>query len=194
MRLAAGLGGTQMTQPRQQYHNTVGIADAALAQDRHARSAGRSEELCALVQIRRRRQRAAVRGHQHPPQPQRDAELRRHRGTARRSHRSRPGPGQDRRASAPAWPARSTRSCATLEVAEDAASHYSRDLVDAAQRLASTVDRADVRAVIEALAQATRSQRRKTRGCRRSCRRCRRRSRSFAARSSTCAPKARPIP
>lgn len=47
---------------------------------------------------------------------------------------------------------------AVVTVAEDAASHFSRDLSDAAERLAGTVDRADVRAVIEALAQATRSQ------------------------------------
>ena len=46
---------------------------------------------------------------------------------------------------------------ATLEVAEDAASLYSRDLVNAAQRLSRTVNRADVRAIIDALAQATRS-------------------------------------
>jgi diguanylate cyclase len=45
-----------------------------------------------------------------------------------------------------------------IEVAEDTANHFSRDLVDAAERLAGTVDRADIRAIIEALAQATRSQ------------------------------------
>jgi diguanylate cyclase len=46
---------------------------------------------------------------------------------------------------------------ATVEVAEDTASHYTRDLVHAAQRLSGTINRADVRAIVEALAQATRS-------------------------------------
>ena len=46
---------------------------------------------------------------------------------------------------------------ATVEVAEDTASHFSRDLASAAQRLAKSVSRADVRAVIDALAQATRT-------------------------------------
>jgi diguanylate cyclase len=46
---------------------------------------------------------------------------------------------------------------ATVEVAEDTASHFSRDLASAAQRLASTVNRADVRAIIDALVQAART-------------------------------------
>ena len=46
---------------------------------------------------------------------------------------------------------------ATVEVAEDTAGHFTRDLASAAQRLARTVDRADVRAIIDALALATRA-------------------------------------
>jgi diguanylate cyclase len=46
---------------------------------------------------------------------------------------------------------------ATVEVAEDTAGGFSRDLANAAQRLASTVNRADVRVIIDALAQTTRS-------------------------------------
>jgi len=42
-------------------------------------------------------------------------------------------------------------------VAEDAAGVYSRNLIEAAQRLSRTVTRADVRAIIDALTQATRS-------------------------------------
>jgi diguanylate cyclase len=44
-----------------------------------------------------------------------------------------------------------------VEVAEDTASHYTRDLLHAARRLSGTINRADVRAVVDALAQATRS-------------------------------------
>jgi diguanylate cyclase len=46
---------------------------------------------------------------------------------------------------------------ATFEVAEDTAGHYTRDLANAAQRLGRTVSRADVRAIIDGLVQATRS-------------------------------------
>ena len=66
------------------------------AQDRLAQPAGRSAQLCAVVQIRERRQRASVRGDQHAPHPQRDAERRRHRRAPRRPRRSRPRAGPDR--------------------------------------------------------------------------------------------------
>jgi diguanylate cyclase len=46
---------------------------------------------------------------------------------------------------------------ATVEIAEDTAGDFTRDLADAAQRLARTVDRSDVRAIIDALAVATRT-------------------------------------
>ncbi|MPZ38134.1 MAG: diguanylate cyclase [Rhizobiales bacterium] len=46
---------------------------------------------------------------------------------------------------------------ATVEVAEDTAGHFTRDLANAAQRLASTVSRADVRAIIDSLVQTTRT-------------------------------------
>jgi len=46
---------------------------------------------------------------------------------------------------------------ATLEVAEDTAGHYSRDLANAAERLSKTISRADVRAIVDALVQATRT-------------------------------------
>ncbi len=65
-------------------------------QDQFARPAGRPAQLCALVQIRLRRQRAPVCGGQHPPRPQRYADPQRYRRTAWRPHRPRPRPGQDR--------------------------------------------------------------------------------------------------
>ncbi len=46
---------------------------------------------------------------------------------------------------------------ATVEVAEDTAGRFTRDLADAAERLGRTVDRADVRAIIDGLVQATRT-------------------------------------
>ena len=146
-----------MTQPRQQYHNTVGIADAALrkistlGQPADPKSyglwfkyaAGDSGLLSAAINTRLSRNGTLSYG---------DIE---------ELHGAHIAPGQveDKTSHIGARMAGGIDQVrATLEVAEDAASHYSRDLVDAAERLAGTVDRADVRAVIEALAQATRSQ------------------------------------
>lgn len=146
-----------MTQSRQQYHNTVAVADAALrkigafGQPADPKSyalwfkyaSGDSGLLSAAINARLTRNGTLSvsdieelhDAHIAPSQVQ-DR-------TARIGVRMAGGLDQVR---------------ATLEVAEDAASHFSRDLVDAAERLAGNVDRADVRAVIEALAQATRSQ------------------------------------
>jgi diguanylate cyclase len=46
---------------------------------------------------------------------------------------------------------------ATVEVAEETAGRFARDLADAAERLARSVDRADVRAIIDALVRSTRT-------------------------------------
>src|SRR6185503_14021152 len=145
-----------MTQPTQQYHNTMALADAALGkidalgQPADPRSyalwfkyaSGDSGLLSAAINTRLTRNgtlSAADIEELH------DAHIA-------------PGQVQDKSTRIGARMAGGLdQIAATLEVAEDNTSHYSRDLVDAAQRLASTVNRADVRAVIEALAQATRS-------------------------------------
>ena len=154
------------TQSRQQHHNTVAIAETALRQDRRLRPAGRPAELCALAQIRRRRQRPAVRRDQHPAGPQRHAERRRHRRTARRPYRARSrSQDGDPTGSARAWPARSTRSLAALESRGGQRQPlFARSRQRVAQRLASTVNRADVRAIVDSLAQPPRrAWRRRTR-------------------------------
>lgn len=46
---------------------------------------------------------------------------------------------------------------ATVEVAQDTADHFTRDLAKVAQRLNSTITRTDVRAIIDGLVQATRT-------------------------------------
>jgi diguanylate cyclase len=145
-----------MTQDRQQYHNTVGIAGAALrkiaafGQPADPTSyalwfkyaSGDSGLLSAAINTRLTRNgtlSAADIEELH------DAHIA-------------PGHVQDKSTRIGARMAGEVdQIVATLEVAEDNVGHYSRDLVNAAQRLASTVSRADVRAVIEALAQATRN-------------------------------------
>ena len=128
------------------------------AQDRRARPAGRPAQLCALVQIRERRQRAPVCGDQHPPHPQRHADRR---ATSRNctTLTSRPATSRTR-------PTASAQRMAgeidqVLATRRGRGGHrratITRDLASAAQRLARTVDRADVRAIIDALAQATRA-------------------------------------
>jgi diguanylate cyclase len=150
------LAENRMTQNRQQYHSTVGIADAALrkigafGQPADPKSyalwfkyaSGDSGLLSAAINTRLTRNGtlgAADIEELH------DAHIA-------------PGQVQDKSTRIGARLAGEVdQIVATLEVAEDNTSHYSRDLVDAAQRLSSTVNRADVRAVIDALAQATRS-------------------------------------
>ena len=146
-----------MTQPRQQYHNTVGIADAALrkigtlGQPADPKSyalwfkyaSGDSGLLSAAINTRLTRNGTLSYG---------DIE---------ELHGAHIAPGQvedktDRIGARMAGEI--DQVLRDVEVAEDTAGHYSRDLADAAQRLAGTVDRADVRAIIDALAQATRSQ------------------------------------
>ncbi len=146
-----------MTEPKQQYHNTVSIADAALrkigafGQPADPKSyalwfkyaSGDSGLLSAAINTRLTRNGTLTVG---DIEELHDAHVA-------------PGHVQDKTDRISARMAGEVdQVLATLTVAEDTASHYSRDLVSAAQRLAGTVNRADVRAVIEALAQATRSQ------------------------------------
>jgi diguanylate cyclase len=153
---AAGFGGNRMTQPRQQYHNTVAVADAALrkigafGQPADPKSyalwfkyaSGDSGLLSAAINTRLTRNGTLTVG---------DIE-------ELHSAHIAPGHVQDKTDRIGARMAGEVdQVLATFEVAEDTASHYSRDLVNAAQRLGSTVNRADVRAIIDALAQATRS-------------------------------------
>jgi diguanylate cyclase len=145
-----------MTQSRQQHHKTVGIADAALrkigafGQPADPKSyalwfkyaSGDSGLLCAAINTRLTRNGSLSAA---DIEELHDAHIA-------------PGQVQDKSTRIGARMAGELdQITATLEVAEDNAGNYSRDLVNAAQRLASTVSRADVRAVIEALAQATRS-------------------------------------
>src|SRR5262245_57886069 len=148
-----------MTQPRQQqqHHSTVAVADAALrkigtfGQPADPKSyalwfkyaSGDSGLLSAAINARLTRNGTLSYG---DIEELHDAHIA-------------PGQVQDRTTRVGARLAGEVDQVrATLEVAEDAAQHFSRDLVDAAERLAGTVDRADVRSIIEALAQATRHQ------------------------------------
>ena len=152
-----------MTQPTQQYHNTIALADAALGkigtlgQPADPRSyalwfkyaSGDSGLLSAAINTRLARNGTLSAG---DIEELHDAHIA-------------PGRVQDKTDRIGTRMAGEIdQILATVEVAEDTAGDFSRDLANAAQRLASTVDRADVRAIIDALAQATRTPRRRTRG------------------------------
>src|SRR5262245_6124615 len=132
-----------MTQHRQEYHNTVGIAGAALrkiaafGQPADPKSyalwfkyaAGDSGLLSAAINTRLTRNGTLNTA---DIEELHDAHIA-------------PGHVQDKSTRIGARMAGEVdQIVATLEVAEDNVGHYSRDLVNAAQRLASTVSRADV--------------------------------------------------
>jgi diguanylate cyclase len=145
-----------MAQPRQDYHNTVPIADTAMrkigafSQPADPRSyalwfkyaSGDSGLLTAAINTRLTRNGTLTAS---DIEELHDAHIA-------------PGRVQDRTDQIGARLAGEVQQVgAMLGVAENTASHYSRDLARAAQRLAKTVDRADVRAIIDALVQATRT-------------------------------------
>src|SRR5262245_36812113 len=145
-----------MTQPTQRYHNTVGIADAALRKiSAHGQTAdpksyalwfkyasGDSGLLSAAINTRLARNGKLSNA---DIEELHDAHIA-------------PARVQDRTDRIGARLAGEIdQVLATVEVAEDTASHYTRDLARAAQRLSGTISRADVRAIVDALAQATRT-------------------------------------
>jgi len=156
MRVCGRYWQNRMAQPRQDYHNTVPIADTAmrkigaLGQPADPRSyalwfkyaSGDSGLLSAAINTRLTRNGTLSAG---DIEELHDAHIA-------------PARVQDRTDRIGARLAGEVDQVfATLEVAEDTASHYSRDLAHAAKRLNSTVARADVRAIIDALVQATRT-------------------------------------
>jgi diguanylate cyclase len=156
MRGAAGLAGKPMPESTQQYHNTVGIADAALRKiSAHGQPAdpksyalwfkyasGDSGLLSAAINTRLARNGTLS-------VDDVDELHETHIASARVQDRT------DRIGARLAGEL--DQVLATVEAAEDTTSHYTRDLARAAQRLRGTINRADVHAIVDALAHATRS-------------------------------------